>query len=1859
MAWLNVNWRTPGVVYVWLVVVLILISPYALASIITVDKFEDGNMIYQLELKKGQNYMSVLIPEGTKVKSATMNLEIGGNSQDEYASRISIEIDGDSNDEWSIGGVGIGQIGHQNVFSDGGRSANVTFEDEGWNSTVSFLMPKNVTITNAEIEFELGTKGWYNSSWKGRYALYINETNGVAQGSFVVDKWLDFSHATIRNATREIRITFYNDTKGCEEEVPMMVYNEVNTGTKCLEANVLFKTDPLDAYEKQIYYVYIDNPSVSNKSGMWTDFNPNVIKNRFLDASFENNNYQLVGPSSVAVSSDGRVFVVDRGNQRIQVFDNLTGLYIMTLGTTQTIGNDSRHFNYPYGVSIGIVGGSEKVLVADTYNHRVLIYNLNGELDRQIGITGESGIDSMHLNMPTQVIADLTGRIVICDYGNHRVQIYSSSGSYLKTLGVNGSAGRDLDKFNCPFGAAVDNSNRLYISDSGNHRIQIFDASQNYVGTIGSPVGMSGSGNQQFTYPYGLDVDGNNRLYVADSINHRVQVFSIGASSWDYLATIGMTAQSGSGNTHFNTPYGVAIGPDGKIYVADYSNFRIQVFNSDRMYYSTIGTIGQQVTGNEEFYYVHTVAVGGDRIVIDDAGNHRIQVFDLSGNYLFTIGTPGRIGTAYTHFYSPRGVAVGPDGRIYVSDTYNNRVQVFDQYGQYLKTIGTTGESGLDVNHLRGPRGIAVDANSNLYIADRDNHRIQVFNTSYEYVFTIGVNGSSGTDNEHLNKPYGVGVDNDGYIYVADSNNHRIQIFYPDGTYYMTLGTGKGTNSTSFNFPAAVSISPSGKIFVVDTDNHRVQIFNDLTDNVADATIGLTGVPGMENTNLRAPRGIAFGSDGKIYVADCDNHRVQVFYPNLTYYRTIGSVMKTRLDNSHLYSPRAVAVGLDGRIAVADTNNYRVQVFDYTGAHVLTIGISGESGNDQWHLDSPHGVAIDSEGKIYVADTYNNRVQIYDRNGVLVKTLGDPAGAVGNDSAHFSAPYDVCIGPDGRIYVADSANHRVQVFDSSYTYLTTIGETSKSGSDNSHFNDPRSVSSGPSGRIYVGDTSNHRIQVFDSNYNYLTTIGTTGQVGSDTKHLNLPKGVGESYDGSVYIADYGNQRVLKYTYSSGSYNFDRIIGVTGQIGSDYNHFNYPHGLAVGRDGKVYINDRDNHRIVKLVDVENALGQLETISIPRDVKVDVGNDGKVDLTKMGELTGKLMFNDATELKRVIDGNQQTIKDQYGNVFCRIPINITSKTKGEVSISRISIKYSYFVTIPDFSDALSAALKNSTAVEGKHKIYIFINSDSGGKVTASALSIVLEKKDDATIFSLLTGNTFLCLILLLVIVVVVAVGLGSRRKDTKKDMTSTPQYPQVIQAVHPSQPTGSWNQDMTQPNIQQQMYPTSASTLSSSWSDPGYPTQTNYPQYPQYVPTTPRYTQSQPQVFSSPRYQYGDVTESNEPEYPEVQIKTSHRRPMIINEPQKQIQAQQQVVVQEETKGITQEIKKEPEKVEPKVEEKEVEKKVFKCPRCSALVDKDGLCDTCDAKDAIIKAENVVAEVRSVVHEVGAAEEFLKQARNAAMSLDFKTAREKSQLAVQSAREIEKMYNQANNLIQDVQEQITQKEKEGCDISRARSSLYLAKSFLKSGNYSKAIEYARSAESRVKTAKPKEGGEGKQVEPAVVEGLAEGRSYLIKGDNLDRSFALFNEMLKRGSNGLCITRTYPQVLKDKYKIENAQIVWLTQTEVEAEKQTMPAPMGVFSVGLGGEAYQSDDRITPTNIVRLTSVIKGFVDKYDNSTVILEGIEYLIVQNDFKTILKFIQLLNEYIVVKKSRLIVPVDPSTMDVKELKLLEKEMNVI
>jgi hypothetical protein len=156
------------------------------------------------------------------------------------------------------------------------------------------------------------------------------------------------------------------------------------------------------------------------------------------------------------------------------------------------------------------------------------------------------------------------------------------------------------------------------------------------------------------------------------------------------------------------------------------------------------------------------------------------------------------------------------------------------------------------------------------------------------------------------------------------------------------------------------------------------------------------------------------------------------------------------------------------------------------------------------------------------------------------------------------------------------------------------------------------------------------------------------------------------------------------------------------------------------------------------------------------------------------------------------------------------------------------------------------------------------------------------------------------------------------------------------------------------------------------------------------------------------------------------------------------------------------------------------------------------------------------------------------------------------------------------------------------------------------------------------------------------LIPGWSYVVKEDRPEKSFALFASLLSSGSRGLCISRSHPDTLKQKYKFE-AETLWLTKTET-AET----------SGSVKGTEY-----VSPNNLAHLASSIREFLGKGENGAVIIEGLEYLNTQNDFKSVLKFIQLINEQVVLDKGFLLIPVDEATMDQKDFSLIEREMSQV
>lgn len=281
--------------------------------------------------------------------------------------------------------------------------------------------------------------------------------------------------------------------------------------------------------------------------------------------------------------------------------------------------------------------------------------------------------------------------------------------------------------------------------------------------------GNNGFGDGQFVNPRNLAVSPEGRVYVVDTGNHRIQVFD---SEGNFLQKWG---EAGIGPGQFNEPWGIAIAPNGNVYVAD-------------------------------------------------TWNHRIQVFDEAGNFLFQWGGPltdtlGDINAAPGLFYGPRALVIGDEGNVYVTDTGNKRIQMFTAQGEHLASWGG---GGVIPGRFEEPVGLARDAQGNIYVADTWNRRIQKFSPSFEPIAEWPVDAWDGES--IFNKPY-LAVDEQGRVFVSDPEAYRVLVYSAGGELLGTWGQ-YGFDLAAFALPQGLVVGEDDYVYVADADNNRVMKFS-------------------------------------------------------------------------------------------------------------------------------------------------------------------------------------------------------------------------------------------------------------------------------------------------------------------------------------------------------------------------------------------------------------------------------------------------------------------------------------------------------------------------------------------------------------------------------------------------------------------------------------------------------------------------------------------------------------------------------------------------------------------------------------------------------------------------------------------------------------------------------------------------------------------------------------------------------------------------------------------------------------------------------------------------------------------------
>ena len=594
-------------------------------------------------------------------------------------------------------------------------------------------------------------------------------------------------------------------------------------------------------------------------------------------------------------------------------------------------------FRGPSGLAVDTRGGAARLFVADFANNRVL-----GWEDGRAISNGD--------------MAD----IVLGQPSFDRSQ----------PLGI-GNPG-----FNGPSAVAVHPSTGdLYVADSNNNRVLRFPepfANPSRVEpdkVYGQPAfnantaNNGGRSNRSMRGPTGLTFDAGGNLWICDTQNHRVLRYPASALDSDQPeadVVLGQDAfedggiNSGApvGPAGFNTPVGVSFHPNGTLYVADTNNFRILVFQQPFV----TGDSAVRVIGQEDF-------------------NRRVLPPSVTANAM----------------RGPNALFISSAGDLYVTVQVENRVLVFEDIaskgplpaadrvlGQPFLTADFSNVNSSPLASASGlslPADVALDTDGNIYVTDAGNHRLVRYAPG-----SSQANAVLGQPDFARNTPNRVGQsslsgardvvidysDPQLPIYVADSDNHRVLVWrssirfrngdpadlvigqpdFESAAANPDTGRAQTPTSRSLSSPRGLTLSDQGDLWVADTGNNRVLRFRRPIDQAgrieADLVLGQPDFFGSASaavnaSSLSAPRDVALGLDGEIYVSDTANNRV-VEYP-------------------------------------ADPGNgaAAIRVF---GQSSFTSGVAASSISAQ-SLNAPIGLHVDAAGLLFVADAGNNRILVY------------------------------------------------------------------------------------------------------------------------------------------------------------------------------------------------------------------------------------------------------------------------------------------------------------------------------------------------------------------------------------------------------------------------------------------------------------------------------------------------------------------------------------------------------------------------------------------------------------------------------------------------------------------------------------------------------------------------------------------------------------------------------------------------------------------------------------------------------------------------------------------------------------------
>ncbi len=437
--------------------------------------------------------------------------------------------------------------------------------------------------------------------------------------------------------------------------------------------------------------------------------------------------------------------------------------------------------------------------------------------------------------------------------------------------------------------------------------------------------------------------------------------------------------------------------------------------------------------------------------------------------------------------------------------------------------------------------------------------------------------------------PTGLAVDAGGRVYVSDSSPtvRRIDL---DGTVTTIAGIADSYGlrdgaavQSLFSSPRALVVDPEGNIFVTDEGNHTIRKIS--AGGEVTTVAGQANIPGKANgdgasAQFNLPRGLARDAVGNLYVADQGNRQIR---------RITTDGMVSLFAAGVGSTPEGLEFDSAGNLIVADWGGGTGgKLFRITPAgKVSVLAVTPVPG-----FSDPTDVARDGSGNLFITDTRNECIRAVLSGGQVTVFSGLAKVPGGEDgppaTARFRGPRAVAFAPDGSLWVADTENGAIRRLQPDGTAVTVAGLPRGSrdgvGSD-ARFSGPGAIAVGPDGSLWVADSDNQTIRRVDSDRRVTTVAGVAGVSGKSDgpdgeARFNRPIGIAVNRDGVVFIVDSSNSCIRRRTPDG---TVDTLAGKPGNSGfadgqGDLARFTLPGGIALDPAGNLLVADTYNHCI---------------------------------------------------------------------------------------------------------------------------------------------------------------------------------------------------------------------------------------------------------------------------------------------------------------------------------------------------------------------------------------------------------------------------------------------------------------------------------------------------------------------------------------------------------------------------------------------------------------------------------------------------------------------------------------------------------